>query len=131
MCITCLACIMRQSSALVASDDITISSWTLSRYRNLQKVHNSSPSLEYNGRPNSLGTLNRKLLNFIQTQKLLLDADTMFLPGAVPRVVVCCTPTLQLAMHRPSATLRTSLRAAFHSTRPRNITSGCWRTFAI
>jgi len=45
----CLAlsapCVWCQSSALVASDDITILSWTLSRYRDPQKVHDPCPSV--------------------------------------------------------------------------------------
>jgi len=45
-CLAYIMCLVPVIGASGYSDDIALSSWTLSRYRDPQKVHDSSPSLE-------------------------------------------------------------------------------------
>ena len=57
-CLAYIKCLVPVIGDSGYSDDIAISSWTLSRYRDPQKVHYSSPSIELQ----DLGLANTLLL---------------------------------------------------------------------
>ena len=68
-----------------------------------------------------------RLMDWSELRQLKRDCCT----DQVLRAVVCYTVTLLLVMRQLSVIWRTSWLVVFHWDHPKNITSGCWRTFAI
>jgi len=62
-CLAYITCLVPVIGASDYSDDIAILPWTLSRYRDLQKVHNSSPSPDPGSKVQNPDSLDYRITN--------------------------------------------------------------------